>query len=107
MYMYPSETDRQLMLDYETLDEAINDPELPTQIASGYFAVLSGKMFDFREKEDGDDKVSLQYSLAVPGLNVRPYYSVIYKDTSRCVGRPLREASSLEPRPQPFHRWRK
>jgi hypothetical protein len=58
MYIYTSEADRQLMLDYETLDHAKDDAELPTQIASGYFAVLSGKMFDFREKEDGDDKVS-------------------------------------------------
>jgi hypothetical protein len=57
-YVYSSETDEQLMLDYETLDEAKDDVELPIQIASGYFAVLSGKMFDFREKEDGDEKVS-------------------------------------------------
>lgn len=52
------------MLDYETLDQAKDDAGLPSQIASGYFAVLSGKMFGFREKEEGDDKVRFPTSFA-------------------------------------------
>jgi len=61
------------MLDYETLDQAKDDAELPIQIASGYFAVLSGKMFGFREKEEGDDKVrNSAFLLVVYMLNARP-----------------------------------
>jgi hypothetical protein len=45
------------MVDYATLDQAKNNPELYNHMASGYFAVLSGKIFEFREMEEGDDKV--------------------------------------------------
>jgi hypothetical protein len=47
------------MEDYATLNLAKNDVELNNQMASGYFAVLSGKVFELREMEQGDDKVCL------------------------------------------------
>lgn len=47
------------MEDYATLNLAKNDVELNNQMASGYFAVLSGKVFELREMDQGDDKVCL------------------------------------------------
>jgi hypothetical protein len=57
--MRRSQAYRQLMEDYATLNLAKNDAELDNQMASGYFAVLSGKVFELREMEQGDDKVCL------------------------------------------------
>jgi hypothetical protein len=51
--------DRQLMEDYSTLDQSKVDGELIHQMASGYFAALSGKVFEYRDMEQGDDKVCL------------------------------------------------
>ena len=47
------------MIDYSTLEEAKGDIELRNHLASGYFAVLSGKVFEFRAMEAGDNKVHL------------------------------------------------
>jgi hypothetical protein len=54
-----NEADRQLMEDYATLNLAKDDAELDNQMASGYFAVLSGKVFELREMKQGDEKVCL------------------------------------------------
>jgi hypothetical protein len=51
--------DRQLMEDYATLDQSKVDGELVHHMASGYFAALSGKVFEYRGMEQGDDKVCL------------------------------------------------
>ena len=47
------------MEDYATLDRGKSDVELGHQMASGYFAVLSGKVFEYRDMEEGDEKVCL------------------------------------------------
>jgi hypothetical protein len=45
------------MADYATLDQSHDEDDLEVQMASGQFAVLSGRMFEYRDLPDGDDKV--------------------------------------------------
>jgi hypothetical protein len=52
-----AQANQQLMEDYATLSRAKGDPGLENQLASGYFAVLSGKIFELRDMEQGDEKV--------------------------------------------------
>jgi hypothetical protein len=65
------------MEDYATLDRAKVDGELVYQMASGYFAALSGKVFEYRGMEQGDDKVCLwrfefNTRLMSVGVSARP-----------------------------------
>lgn len=45
------------MADYATLDQSRDEDDLEVQMASGQFAVLSGRIFEFRDLPDGDEKV--------------------------------------------------
>jgi len=87
--------DRQLMEDYATLDRGKNDVELDHQMASGYFAVLSGKVFEYRDMEQGDDKVRLcRYELNMRLMSV----GLIARSPSRLptqMPRRDREGSSI------------
>lgn len=47
------------MYDYATLAQSENETKLDGQIASGHFAILSGRMFEYRDLPAGDAKVSL------------------------------------------------
>lgn len=66
----------QLMIDYSTLEEAKGDMEVCSHLASGYFAVLSGKVFEFRAMEAGDNKVCLNQfphtQCSLQGFTSRP-----------------------------------
>ena len=50
------------MDDYSTLDRSRTDNDLVYQMASGQFAALSGKVFEYRDMEQGDDKVCIRKS---------------------------------------------
>lgn len=103
------DADRQLMEDYNTLDRAKDDVELYGLMASGYFAVLSGKIFEFREMDQGDDKVrSINVSLIYSADVSRLYCSVTFKATYPKLERRSRGLSDQElQRWHRYLRWKK
>lgn len=58
------------MLVYAPLDESRDEPGLHDQIASGQFAILSGRMFEYRDLPEGDAKVSVLLTVITKGAHL-------------------------------------